>query len=610
MAAAATSHAAVCMITMLGFTAPRAACAEVKVLNNLVTELANVQEPQTAPHKSYTFTNPRKGWVFFSSTASVTGAGSAFLAVDSESKTDAIIVYAAREAAVKEAMRYLPAGPHTLNVHCENGASVGSLVVRSIPEIIYCELGYRQTRWLGVPPEYTWEYLQRIGMDKNINVICERNTEHSLDVKQWRGREGKKILTYMNVYEIPQAGKTLTTDEAYDYFAKSRGFADPERDGAMLDEIGPWDFEDKYPAYTEAVKRLAANPAFAGKVFYPYCVVMFNPATKLAIPFLKALRDAGSRFAEELYLGEQPTRDMALNFVDGGVAYLRYKMQNYEAALPGAAKFMIVTVGYMSEPPESLDANPGADYKVYLDMQFHFMANDPLCKDLYGVETYHSAFADEEIQRWVVRLFRHYCIEGKKEMLSKDPYELHHIQNPDFANGTTGWTLSPAEAGSIGARNVPGYSYLEGRYPHTKQGETVLWTRRSAAAPNRCSQKITGLTPGRLYSAKMFTSDYQEYVNRSSKQAPHQVRLQLDGVELIPGNCFDKLFPSGLAGHGYDKFDRNNNLWITCHFRVFRAQGTAAMLTISDWPDDQNPGGPVGQELMFNFIELQPYLED
>ncbi len=584
--------------------------AESKVLNNLVTELVNVQEPQTAPHKSYTFTSPRKGWIFFSSTATVAGAGRVLLLVDSEDQANAIIIHRAGETETKEAMRYLPAGPHTLNVYCDNGASVGRLVVRSIPEIIYCELGYQPTRWLGVPPEYTWEYLQRIGMNKNINVICERTTAHSLDVKQWRGREGKKILTYMNIGEMSQAGKTLTVDEAYSYFATSRGFADPERDGAMFDELGPWGFEDKYAAYTEAVRRLKANPAFAGKVLYPYCVVMFNPATRLAIPFLKTLRDTENRFSEEVYLGEQPTKDMALNFIDGGVAYLRYKMRNYEAALPGAAKFMIVNVGYMSEPPESLNANPAADYKVYLDMQFNFMANDPLCKGLYGVETYHSAFADEEIQRWVVKLFRHYCIEGKKEMLSKDPYELHYIKNPDFADGTNRWTLSPAVPESMGRRNVPGYSYLQGRYPSTTQGETVLWTKRSAAAPNRCSQQIVGLTQGRLYSAKMFTSDYQEYVNRSSKQAAHQVRLQLDGGELIPDKCFDKLFPSSLAGHGYDKFDGKNSLWITYHFRVFRAQGTTAMLTISDWPDDQKPGGPIGQELMFNFIEVQPYLED
>lgn len=45
------------------------------------------------------------------------------------------------------------------------------------------------------------------------------------------------------------------------------------------------------------------------------------------------------------------------------------------------------------------------------------------------------------------------------------------------------------------------------------------------------------------------------------------------------------------------------------HFEVFRAKGERARLTVSDWASAAEPGGPAGQELMFNFIEVQPYLE-
>lgn len=44
------------------------------------------------------------------------------------------------------------------------------------------------------------------------------------------------------------------------------------------------------------------------------------------------------------------------------------------------------------------------------------------------------------------------------------------------------------------------------------------------------------------------------------------------------------------------------------HWRVFKAKETTAKLTVTDWQDDQHPGGPIGQELMFNFVEVQPYL--
>ena len=49
--------------------------AQVKVLNNLVTQLLEVSQPPATPQASYTFTNPRDGWVFISSVAVTPGAG-------------------------------------------------------------------------------------------------------------------------------------------------------------------------------------------------------------------------------------------------------------------------------------------------------------------------------------------------------------------------------------------------------------------------------------------------------------------------------------------------------------------------------------------------------
>lgn len=45
------------------------------------------------------------------------------------------------------------------------------------------------------------------------------------------------------------------------------------------------------------------------------------------------------------------------------------------------------------------------------------------------------------------------------------------------------------------------------------------------------------------------------------------------------------------------------------HRRIFRATATTARLSVSDWESPGSAGGPPGQELMFNFIEIQPYLE-
>ncbi len=44
--------------------------------------------------------------------------------------------------------------------------------------------------------------------------------------------------------------------------------------------------------------------------------------------------------------------------------------------------------------------------------------------------------------RFVGKLYRHYGIEGKTAMLTRDPLFLTHIQNADFENGLEGWTLA------------------------------------------------------------------------------------------------------------------------------------------------------------------------
>jgi hypothetical protein len=78
---------------------------------------------------------------------------------------------------------------------------------------------------------------------------------------------------------------------------------------------------------------------------------------------------------------------------------------------------------------------------------------------------------------------------------------------------------------------------------------------------------------------------------------------------MLPAAVFREAFRSGRAGHGYEKFNNENNLWITYHRLVFRAVETTAQLTISDWQSPTDPGGPAGQELAFNYISVQPYLE-
>ena len=318
---------------------------------------------------------------------------------------------------------------------------------------------------------------------------------------------------------------------------------------------------------------------------------------------------SGYRFAWECYLKEPASEPLARKHLQ---RELTAGMSGWQRAFPGCEPRAIICFGYMSQPPESLNANPQVDYKVWMDMQFQHLATDPAFVGLGGLMEYTSGYADEETVRWAAKLFRHYGIEGKRELLSKEHgyrYQLDHIVNADFTDGTEGWTVAPAAEGSIATRSVKGFGWLEGRYPPTQQGDTVLWMKRSAAKPNRVAQEVKGLKPGKLYSLKLFTADYRDLQDGKSAEQKHAVTIRLDGVELLPEKCFQHVFPECYS-HDLGPFNRDHRFYMNYHVRVFRAKSGKAMLAISDWAGTTDPGGTVGQELILNFAELQPYLPD
>ena len=61
--------------------------------------------------------------------------------------------------------------------------------------------------------------------------------------------------------------------------------------------------------------------------------------------------------------------------------------------------------------------------------------------------------------------------------------------------------------------------------------------------------------------------------------------------------------------HVLGKFDHSYPFYMNYHWRVFRANAATAQLTVSDWATPTDPGGPEGQEIVYNFLELQPYLQ-
>lgn len=585
---AAVSIAATLLCSSAECAAP--AAPEPKIRNNFVTELLETAIPKKPEAEGYAFLNPRKGWVFFRAQPAEPHRGSVELFLDGEAADNLILKYDSAAPQTPESMRYLAAGEHRLFAKLAGGAKLSSLSVRAIPVLLYANYeAYSQVQEYGT---YDWAFLKRIGMTDNVNVmIVGTGKQDDPIIKEWL-KQGRQAIQQVGVPGL-HGDATVTEQSAYEYWSKSDGMTLPGLSGVIADEFYP-SASGKFPIWLPAILRVMAE--HKDRVFYPYVA----GAPDGLIPLVKPLFENKCQFAYERYLKEQRTEAAAKRYIEKMLK--DDVMVKFNQGAPGIGDATIFVLGILCGPPETLNANPGTDFKVFMDMQFNLLANDPAFKGLFGLEEYLSSYADEEYLRWAAKLYRHYCIDGNTNRLTNDPYELEHIQNPDFESGLNGWTVAAAEQGSVDTKVKNGLGWLEGRWPQDPQGDTFLWMRRSAARPNVVTQQVKGLTPGRVYSLKMYAGDFLEL----TKQQKLAISVKLDGVDLIPEKCFQTTFKN-CYDHHIDEYG-NKDTYFNFFRRVFRARGETAQLTVSDWLSDANPGGPAGQELLCNFVEIEPYL--
>ena len=557
--------------------------AEMKTLNNFVTELTSV--PSVAGQNvECAFTNPRNGWVFFSLTGGKPPKGML------DDRTDPLVWRVNPETKAFEAMQWLAEGKHRLRL---DDAAGKALAVRAIPEIAYCY--YPTHPHIACYGPYDWAFMTRFVLS-DVNTLVSRNSIAPGEFDQWirEGRQwiGNASLPGLSDKEAP------AVDAVYKAWAENPGVAQRGFGGMIVDEFGGSSAEH-YRAWSEAVKRLHDNPAFAGRTFYAWCGDLYGKQHELE--FSRLLMDLKYRFVWEKYLHEEPTEDKARESI---VRNLAEHMAKWKAAMPGFEHCLVICPGYLSAPPESLNTNPSVDYHVFMDMQFEHLAADPAFAGLYGIMEYMADYADEESLRYAQKLFRHYCIEGKRERFNHDPYILPHLDNPDLADGLNAWRAEAAEKDSIDTKEMKGFSWLEGRYPLTPQGDRFCWMKRSAQRPNRVSQTVKRLEPGRLYSVKLISADFGQL----DKQQQMALAIDVRGAKIAKDYAFQFVYPSSYD-HEVKPYDEKHPAYMSFHRVVFRAEKSEAELVIQDWIGDKEPGGSAGQETIFNFVEVQPFHE-
>jgi len=570
----------------------------VNVLNNLVFELLNIDAGDKKDiNDKYVFTNPWKRWVFIRTESEIKDKGELYILIDTEQVESAVITCDNKTQNTEEAMRYLDGGKHTLKIIKKGDVSIRKIIIRSIPMLHYAY--YDAHPYVAPFGPYDWNFLSRHILP-NVNTIlsCFGDDSQAPGLEKWRksGRHWFSTIQRPRNPAVDESG----VKQVFDKFTKP--LQNPLRDGVIIDEFGE-SSELIYDVYTKAVLSISSNALFPKKVLAAYSTGLYG--AKQSRDFGEALVKGNGYIARENYLPERMIEHSAVE----GIGVNIQDINAWEKSIPGVTRNLIWVYGLMNIPPESCNIDPTSDFRAYMDMQTQGLAVLPEFFGLGGIQWYHSSYSDEENLRLVGKLFRNYALEGHIEQFINDPYKLTHIMNPDFKNGVEHWDIAPAKENSIEPKSFAGYGCLQGRWRNNKEGDTFLVTKRSGKKPNMFSQKIKNLKPGKLYSLKMITGDYQDLIQGSTNKIMHSANVKIKNAEILTDAKDSFQYPVSTI-HSVKNFSGGNHFWINYHWRVFRAKGATAALTVSDWKDDENPGGPVGQELMFNFIELQPFLEN
>lgn len=548
-------------------------------LNNFVTTYLDLEAPKSG---SYSFTLEDPGWVFI---RTLDGSPGIQVTLQGE-PTARLLSYTHRARGTREAMRHLASGTHTLLLQ---GSGLGRLQVRRIPEIRYSRFQYDP--WVIPFGPYNWEYLQKyilphvttiVGTAGGPGVSRQSIANQKKMAQLWRGKGKRWIQEVVVPGLVPR--KPVTAANVLDRFAGA--LRPPWIDGILIDEYSPA-LEDFFATTLAATENITADPRFSGKSLDFY--VAGDPA--MFAPFLQTSIRLGSSLTVELYESDQSTEIRAREYLQKELVDL---MTAYQGTIPTAQEHMSAALGIMSGPPRSLSTRADVNYLVFLDMQFNLLANDPAFEGLAGIMGYTSGYAEDETLRWVGELFRHYCIEGKKNRLSNEPYLLTHVANPEFERGVAGWEIAPAEPGSIETREIPSLGEMEGRYGGGKTGDTCLVMRRSAKAPNVIRQRITQLVPGSLYALRLYSASLPKFDDKNT------IAITVEGADVVPGKTFQHVYRSTHT-------EPVKKMYFNYHFCVFRARSESARLTLSDWEAPDRRHGDVGEETCMNFIKVQPY---
>jgi len=459
---------------------PRIDTAGHRRRNNLVTDILTAELSGKGFSGSF-HTTRDDGWIYVKMAAK----GDYVVSIDGTTALKS-------RGEADEVFRLLPkAGVHRLSVV---GDAVGAVEVRQIPEIINsppCFDSYVDTN-----PSYGWNFFKRHVMRNATTQFGDHIPKEHL---------GEYYASGARLFDKAVINKILNKPDGPALFPKwlkdHSWTKSPMMAGISLDETY-FGRPEPLGLFIEGMRRFLAEydgekPIYS---FIPGKPTM--PGSEREAYALAANASYGrGKVLSEIYMYTKPTEAEAKAYIND---YACDTMRKFRTLRPGVPFYPGATTGmifgnFTQIPTLSLWHHPHVDYKYFLDMQFNAIANDPMFDGLETTGVWGSYYADEEMHRWTFMLTRHYCIEGRKEMLS-ERYGLKYLpgilENGDFIESFGGWAVD----GAMTRETIYKFAEVAEKRWCGRSGDTFAVLKKEPGKTASLSQMLKNLVPGRTYS--------------------------------------------------------------------------------------------------------------
>lgn len=521
-----------------------------KRLNNFVTEIVN---RKVNADEKIQFNTAKDGWLFISADNGIDLDGMSLKG---------------------ENFRYVKEGPHTASI-----TDSGNVIIRSIAEIFVYSLCSNSK--ITQNPEYNWEFHEKYIFPAMTSPNGGACPEDKLPLLKEKG-----LHWFSNTGTITIKDK----NDLLERLKNAKGLHDDTFAGTTCDEH--YYSQTTLPAFADGIWDFEAPE---DKFVYTWTTGVPDRNNMVDSEHVAAALNAsnGAKLFVETYCASQPDEATAR-------AYIARRCSGcynaYKACHPAAEENVALIAGNFSQAPVlSLDVNPEVDFKYNLELEMNYLATHPDFAKMPSIGYWGNYYSPEEMLRWSAKLLRHYCVDGRTDMLSDQygfKYIPGHLMNGDFTRGFESWKIDAPEDAPARLETVPQLRGFERWGSDWFNGTTCCVIPRGETA-TKITQEVKGLTPGKTYVLQFITGSYD-----ALKQGVYDSKLHRISVDFENKASVIRTYKiDGEANAGGPK---STNV----HYWKFKANAENFTLTIS------NDNFAKGETITLNFVSIKPYYED